>query len=114
MSMILTLKPRVSEKSYALSQAHNVYVFQVPSEANKLTVGAAVASQFKVTVTDVNITNIKGKPKSTVRKGRRGANGKRSDMKKAFVTLKEGDTIPIFAAQEQPAAETKVAKKDKK
>lgn len=112
MSLSMTLKPRISEKAYALSQTQNVYVIQVPSDANKLTVAAAVSSQFGVTVTEVNIQNAKGKTKRTVRKGGRQSYGKRPDIKKAYVTLKAGDTIAIFATEEDE--KPKAAKKEKK
>ncbi len=61
MDKSMTLKPRVSEKAYGLSQTAGVYVIQVPGDANKLTVTNAVQAQFDVTVTSVNIANIPGK-----------------------------------------------------
>jgi large subunit ribosomal protein L23 len=109
----MTLKSRVSEKTYGLSQMHNTYVFEVPKDANKLTVAQAVAAQFKVTVEDVNISNLKGKAKRTVRKGGRPVAGRDVDVKKAFVTLKAGDSLPIFANDDDKADE-KPAKKEKK
>lgn len=115
MSKTMALKPRMSEKAYGLSQTRDTYVFAVPGDANKLTVSAAVAAQFNVTVLGVNIANVKGKPKRTVRKGNRPGAGRRSDSKKAYVTLKSGDSIPIFAAEEQAAKdEAKAAAKEKK
>lgn len=131
MSKVMILRPRMSEKTYGQSQALNVYTFDVPAEANKHSVARAVATQFDVTVKSVNIVNVKGKAKRTIsRGGRRVANGSQSDVKKAFVTLTEGQTIPIFAAveeEEQKAekraeqmakavekAEKKAAKKEKK
>lgn len=113
MSLAMSLKPRVSEKAYGLSQSSNTYVFQVPSDSNKTTIAAAVAEQFKVSVITVNITNLKGKTKRTVRKGGRATKGTRSDIKKAYVVLKEGDSIAIFA-NEEDKSEAKPAKKDKK
>lgn len=92
----LVLKPRLSEKTYGMSLVSNTYTFVVPGDANKHTVASAVAAQFNVTVVDVNIVNVKGKTKRTVRKGGRPTMGKRSDVKKAYVTLKDGDTLPIF------------------
>ena len=104
MSQLLTLKPRMSEKAYGQSQS-GTYVFDVPAEANKLTVAKAVAEQYKVTVTTVNITNLSGKNKRTF-VNRRGkfVRGTRSDTKKAYVSLKDGDNIPIFAADEEAEA----------
>ena len=107
------LKPRISEKTYALSLARNVYVFEVPTDATKHTVARAVTAQFDVVVEEVNITNVKGKPKRTVRKGGRAVAGKRSDFKKAYVTLKEGQTLPFFETEESAEDKPK-AKADKK
>lgn len=108
--MSLVLKPRLSEKSYAMSQEPNVYVFEVPKDANKLTVASAVAEQFKVTVVSVNTTNIKGKKVRTFL-NRRGkfVRGERSDIKKAYVTVKAGEKIPIFAAEEEAEAKAEKA-----
>lgn len=117
----ITLIPRVSEKAYAISQMPGVktYVFEVPLDANKHIVARAVSAEYEVTVTDVRTTVLKGKPKQSYRKGARPQSGRRSDIKKAYVTLKEGDTLPIFAEEaEQEAkaveAEAKQAKKEAK
>jgi large subunit ribosomal protein L23 len=104
MSMSLVLKPRVSEKAYGLSQVRNTYVFDVERAANKHTIARAVEAQYNVTVTEVNVVNAKGKAKRTVRKGGRPTVGYTSDVKKAYVTLKAGDSMPIFAAVEAEAA----------
>ena len=110
MSKLLLVRPRVSEKAYAMSQG-GVYVFVVPSNANKHQVAEAVAAQFDVTVESVNIVVQKGKAVRFYRAGK-FENGTRSDMKKAYVRLSEGQSIPIFAAEEQEAAkEEKAAKK---
>lgn len=106
MDKSIALIPVMSEKAYALSLSRNTYVFAVPKEANKHTVARAVASQFDVTVTNVNVTNIAGKAKRTIRKSGRAVSGRQSDTRKAYVTLKEGDSLPIFAALEQETAET--------
>lgn len=111
MSKTLILRPRVSEKSYAMSQLSNTYVFDVPVDANRTMVADAVTAQYEVTVTDVNILNVKGKAKRTVRKGGKAVDGRRSDIKKAYVTLKTGDSLPIFAALEEPAPADKKGKK---
>lgn len=115
MDKTLILKPLLSEKTYGLGASAGVYVFRVPSNANKHTVADAVRAQFNVTVMDVNIANIKGKAKRTVRKGGRPVAGKRADVKKAYVTLKEGDKLPFFQEiekEEQQQAERQ-AKLDK-
>lgn len=114
MSKSMILKPRVSEKAYGQSLKGNVYIFQVPIDANKMTVAEAVASQFDVTVLAVNIMKVKGKVKRTVRRGGRQTMGKRPDIKKAYITVKEGDHIAIFANEEDQQTDKKPTKKEKK
>lgn len=97
----IALKPVLSEKAYALSQVRNTYVFKVPQGTNKHSVARAVEAQFEVSVEAVNITNIAGKAKRTIRKSGRSVNGRQSDIRKAYVTLKQGDSLPIFAALEE-------------
>ncbi len=115
MSKTLVLQPRMSEKTYAQSQAQT-YVFVVPKDANKHSVARAVEAQFEVTVTNVNILNQKGKAKRTIsRGGRRVANGSQSDIKKAYVTIAEGQSLPIFEAiEEAEAKEEKINKQVEK
>ena len=114
MDKFMVLKPRISEKTYALSEVRNTYVVVVPGDANKDTVAKAVAAQFGVTVETVNIVVVKGKTKRTIRKGGRPTMGRRSDFKKAYVTLKEGDKLPFFAdPEEDKKSDKKDAKKEK-
>jgi large subunit ribosomal protein L23 len=91
----------------------NTYVFDVPGDSNRQTVAAAITEQYTVTVTKVNIAKIKGKNKRTFI-NRRGkfVSGQRSSYKKAYVTLKEGDKLPIFAQEEE--AEAKAVKAEEK
>lgn len=97
----LSLLPRLSEKTYGLSE-RRVYVVDVPKNANKLIIKQAVEAQFDVKVSHVNIANISGKAKRTVSKnGRRVAKGRDSDVKKAYVTLREGFSLPFFQAIEE-------------
>lgn len=111
MDKTLILKPRLSEKAYALSQANNTFVFEVPKNANKHSVARAVESQYDVTVDEVKVIVLKGKPKRTIRKGGKVAKGRQSDVKKAYVKLKAGDSLPIFAAvEEAEQKQEKVAK----
>ncbi len=112
----ILLKPRLSEKAYGLSQTARTYVFEVPGNVNKQSVAHAVEQQFEVTVTNVNVANFIGKSKRTVRKGGRAIKGKEADYKKAYVTLAEGNSLPIFAVEEEAdakavKAEEKAAKK---
>jgi large subunit ribosomal protein L23 len=102
---LLALKPRVSEKGYALSERLNTYIFDVPADANKLEVSRAVASQFEVEVINVRLAGVPGKAVRSYRnRGRRQLSAKRSDIRKAYVTLKEGDKLPIFDAVEEAEA----------
>lgn len=110
----MTLRPRVSEKSYGLSETQNVYVFEVPANANRLTVARAVTAQFEVSVMNVNIANLKGKSKRTIRKGGRPVAGRQNDVKKAYVTLKEGDQIAVFKSAEEKETKPKEVKRGKK
>ncbi len=81
----------ISEKGTKLRAASNSYLFQVHPDANKLEIAWAIGKIFSVTVTNVRTMNRLGKPK---RLGRFA--GKRSDWKKAVVTLKTGQTIEVF------------------
>jgi large subunit ribosomal protein L23 len=112
MEKTIVLKPRISEKTYMLSQVHNTFVLEVPASASVDLIAKAVKAQFNVTAKDVKVINVKGKPKRTVRKGGRPTSGKRSDFKKAYVTLIAGDTLPFFADVEE--ANEKAAKADAK
>lgn len=114
MDKLMVLKPRLSEKAYLQSTMKRTYAIEVPSDANKDTVAKAVAAQFDVTVETVRVVNVKGKTKRTVRKGGRPTMGKRSDVKKAYVTLKDGDSLPFFAEPEDDKDAKKADKKDKK
>ncbi len=88
------LRPVVSEKSYAAYDA-NVYTFLVAPDANKIQIKQAVEEIFGVRVTNVNTVNRKGKRK---RNRRTGDWGKRSDQRRAIVSLAEGDSIEIFGS----------------
>lgn len=111
MDKAMALRPRLSEKSYAQSLERNVYVFVVPLNANKMTIADAVAVQFDVAVEDVRVVVAKGKTKQSYKKGRRPVAGKRADVKKAYVRIKDGQTINIFGDEDKK--EDKPAKTDK-
>jgi large subunit ribosomal protein L23 len=81
--------PVVTEKATMLSEKHQV-VFRVAIDSTKPEIKAAVQGLFGVTVTAVNTVVQKGKTKRV--KGRPGV---RSDVKKAYVTLAEGQTIDL-------------------
>ena len=86
------IKPHISEKAIALADK-GVYTFQVPTKTNKIEVAKQVESTFKVNVIDVNMLIQKGK-KVSKRYGKQA--GSRSDLKKAILTLKKGQTIALF------------------
>jgi large subunit ribosomal protein L23 len=79
--------PHITEKATLLSEK-NQFVFKVAADATKPEIKLAIESLFKVKVTGVNTLITKGKTKKF--KGRPGV---RSDLKKAFVTLAEGESI---------------------
>ena len=83
------LTPVITEKSTIVAE-NNQIVFQVPLSASKPEIKAAVEQLFNVSVMAVNTILTKGKAKRF-----RGRPGRRSDVKKAIVTLKDGDTIDI-------------------
>ena len=101
----MILKPRMSEKAYMLSQSGNTYVFDVPVDANKLTVKSAVEAQFEVHVLAVRIANKKGKAKRTFIKRSRPVAGREAHAKRAYVTVQAGENIPVFAAVEEAEKE---------
>ena len=84
----------MSEKSYA-AYDENVYTFVVADDANKIEIKQAIEEIFDVKVTNVNTLNRKGKRK---RNRRTGGWGKRSDQRRAIVSLAEGDQIEIFGS----------------
>jgi large subunit ribosomal protein L23 len=85
----LILGPVITEKSTQATE-HNQVTFKVRQEATKPQVKAAIEGLFGVKVKAVNTLNQKGKVKRF-----RGRLGKRSDVKKAIVTLEEGHSIDI-------------------
>ena len=92
----MIIQPRISEKAYYLSEAQNTYMFDVPATANKQQITAAVEEQFDVAVTAVRTAVAKGKRKTTPLRGRYPISGKRKDVKRAYVTLAPGDSLPLF------------------
>ena len=84
------IRPIITEKTTLLMQ-ENKYTFQVPMNANKVEIRKAVESIFNVKVEKVATIRVLGKTK---RMGR--TMGKRSDYKKAIVTLKAGESIELF------------------
>ncbi len=82
------IRPIVTEKSERLRMSNGQYIFEVNRKCNKIDIKRAVEQVFRVTVTKVRIMNYYGKPK------RMGVfQGRRSEWKKAIVTLKPGQKI---------------------
>jgi large subunit ribosomal protein L23 len=85
----VVLAPHITEKSTLLGE-HNAVVFKVAGSASKPQIKAAVEALFNVSVTGVNTMNVKGKTKKW-----KGRPYTRSDVKKAVVTLADGQSIDI-------------------
>jgi len=85
----VVLSPHITEKSTMLSD-HNAVVFKVAGTASKPEIKAAIEALFNVSVTNVNTMVTKGKTKKW-----KGTPYRRSDVKKAIVTLAAGQTIDI-------------------
>jgi large subunit ribosomal protein L23 len=81
--------PIITEKTTMLSEQNKV-VFRVPLEATKPQIKQAIEALFNVNVVSVNTMVVKGKTKQF-----RGVPGKRSDVKKAIVRLKDGQSIDV-------------------
>lgn len=84
-------RPVITEKATMISE-HNQVCFQVPLDASKPEIRAAVEELFKVKVDAVNTLRSKGKNKRF-----RGKMGKRGDVKKAVVTLAEGQSLDMMS-----------------
>jgi ribosomal protein L23 len=111
MHKTIPLKPRLSEKSFALSEERNTYAFVVPSGVSRLDVSKAVAAQYDVTVESVRIASQPAKNRRTYRRGGRDIlRGQTAPLRKAYVRLKEGDKLPIFAASDEDKKSKKEVK----
>ena len=84
-------RPHVTEKTSMGSAAANTITLVVDRDANKIEIKQAVETLFKVDVTGVRTVNVAGKVK---RFGR--TYGKRQNWKKAYITLKDGQTVDFF------------------
>ncbi len=85
----VVLSPIITEKATLLSE-HNKVVFRVAKDSTKDEIAHAIEELFKVKVTKVNTLIVKGKTKRF-----RGIKGRRNDVKKAIVTLAEGQSIDV-------------------
>ena len=92
--MKVLLGPHVTEKAAIIGESSNQYVFQVATDATKPEIKKAVETLFEVEVDAVRVTNVKGKVK---RSGQRL--GRRKDWKKAYVRVKDGQTIDFMGGE---------------
>lgn len=92
--MTVLVAPHVSEKSALVAEKRNQVVFRVLRDSTKPEIKAAVEFMFEVKVDSVRVVNVAGKAK---RFG--GRPGKRSDWKKAYVSLAEGQTIDFAGVE---------------
>lgn len=88
------LAPHISEKSTNVAELQSTIVFKVTTDANKTEVKKAVELLFDVNVTNVTTANVKGKRKITAK-----SKGKRSDWKKAYVKLEDGQEIDFIGGE---------------
>ncbi|MBU0552705.1 50S ribosomal protein L23 [Myxococcota bacterium] len=88
-------RPMVTEKTTLQKEDNNQVVFMVRRDANKIEIRAAVETLLSVRVEEVNTLNVRGKSR---RVGR--YSGKRSNWKKAIVTLAAGEEVEFFGALE--------------
>jgi ribosomal protein L23 len=110
----ISVFPRKTEKAYSQSK-NNIYIFDAPVSANKQEIIAAIEAQYNVKTVGI---------KTLVQTGKaiRFSTGKRSqpdktahqDLKKAYVTLAEGNTISVFDEVVAAETEAKTEKKEKK
>jgi large subunit ribosomal protein L23 len=92
--MGVILGPHISEKGARLQEQSNQIVFRVRPDADKDEIRAAVELMFEVKVADVQVANMRGKVK---RFGQ--TTGRRSDWKKAYVRLAEGQSIEMAGGE---------------
>lgn len=90
----ILLSPHISEKATMVADKDNQYVFKVAKDATKLEIRKAVEKLWDVKVKSVTTLNVTGKNK---RFGR--LEGKRSDWKKAYVSLVEGNELDFLGAE---------------
>lgn len=90
----ILLAPHVSEKTNRLAERHNQVAFKVLPDATKPEIKSAVETLFNVKVKSVTVLNVKGK-----RKRFGGRLGRRSDWRKAYVSLEAGHEIDFLVAE---------------
>ena len=99
MAKHIIIRPLITEKTTKLADGLNQYVFEVNKKANKVEIRKAVEEQFGVTVENVNTSIRPGKRRSRIVKGRM-TKGQTSPVKRAFVTVAEGEFIEGFYGED--------------
>ena len=94
---LIIQRPLVTEKGADLKETLNRYVFRVDVKANKRQIKMAVETMFSVHVMDVRTAVYRGKRSVVMNRAGR-FEGYKSNWKKAYVTLAQGDTIDLFDA----------------
>lgn len=111
---LVSVTPRATEKAYSQVLKTNTYTFDVPLTANKQEITQAVEDQFKVTVVNIKSLVQSGKAVRFSRgKSRNPGMTNRSDSKKAYVTLKAGDSIRVFDEATEPVTDDTSNKESK-
>ncbi len=101
----ILVTPVTTEKAYGQSQK-NIYVFSVPKTANKQQIKAAVQTQYDVTIVAIKTLVQSGKAIRFSRgKNKYPGTTKRTDSKKAYVTLAAGNSINVFEQPVDPKTE---------
>ena len=88
------LGPHISEKTTIQAEKNQQYTFKVSTDATKPEIKKAIEKLFNVTVESVQVVNIKGKTKRTMR-----GVGKRKDIRKAYVRLADGQDIDFAGVE---------------
>ena len=98
MNAFILKTPVITEKSMTNAKMRHVYSFYVAKTSSKQQIAEVVEKTFGVNVVMVRTVTLTGKKKRT---GRKRMNAQKPDRKKAYVTLKEGQTIALFDVQEK-------------
>ena len=94
--MSIIIKPIITEKATANSEANNCFTFQVDTRANKIEIKKAVEAAYGVSVEKVRTMNVR--PDRSTKYTKTGIqHGKTNAVKKAIVQLAEGDTIDLYS-----------------
>lgn len=92
----ILIKPIITEKATSLSESNGVYTFVVNKKANKIEIKNAIEKYYGVTVEEVNTVNVLRKRKTRFTKNG-FSQGRKPSYKKAYVKLKQGETIDLFS-----------------